>query len=544
MKKSILKKWPFLVLAILIGLGAAAVEGYISIYMMKVVDTALDGDRVLFLAQARTLILLAVLLVPLHIVLSFAKGLYKYKALISSKFNFMEKVFQKNISEFQKDNNGKYISAMTNDMNTIENNYIEAIFQISMNVIMFGVAIIVIYMVSPMALLIGVGISVLSTLLAVALSKPLQKHQLQRSKLFEGYTSYIREVLGAFSIIKANNLGTKVKADFYNKSNDIQHKGYVIDKIYTYFLSTQRLTTNLSFYGIAGVVIYMAIQGRMTTGGVILIINNMEKVIWPLMQASEWLPKVFSVKTLFKTIDETLENNYNHVETKELESFNKAIELQGVSFGYEEELILKDVNLTLHKGNKYLIVGPSGGGKSTLLKLLRKYFNPTRGSITVDGMDLSDITKSSYFNKIANVEQQVFLFEDTLRNNLTLYKDYTDEQINAAINGSGLSGFVESLPDKLDSMIYDNGRNVSGGEKSRIAIARGLLANSDIIFLDEAFASLDSKVAQEIEKTLLQLEGITIVNVSHVIFDETKNQYDRVISVASGTVTANKLKSA
>ncbi|SET03316.1 ABC transporter ATP-binding protein, partial [Anaerobranca gottschalkii] len=122
------------------------------------------------------------------------------------------------------------------------------------------------------------------------------------------------------------------------------------------------------------------------------------------------------------------------------------------------------------------------------------------------------------------------------RNNLTLYKDYSDEEINLAIRRSGLTQFVEELPNKLDTIIYDNGKNISGGEKSRIAIARSLLANKDIIFLDEAFASLDEKVAREIEKTLLSLENITVVNVSHVLFDDTKISYDKVISIVGGTV--------
>ena len=108
--------------------------------------------------------------------------------------------------------------------------------------------------------------------------------------------------------------------------------------------------------------------------------------------------------------------------------------------------------------------------------------------------------KRILFQKISNVEQQVFLFEDTIRNNITLYKDYREEEINLAIERAGLTDFIKGLPNGLDTIIYDNGKNISGGERSRIAIARGLLAKTDIIFLDEAFASLDAKVAQEIEK--------------------------------------------
>lgn len=198
--------------------------------------------------------------------------------------------------------------------------------------------------------------------------------------------------------------------------------------------------------------------------------------------------------------------------------------------------MLAGVNLCLEKGKKYLVVGPSGGGKSTFLKLLRKYFSPTRGQILLDGMELKDVKKDSYFAAIANVEQSVFLFEDTIRNNITLFKHYPEEEITRAVERGGLTDFVARLPEGLDTMIYDNGKNISGGEKSRIALARGLLAKADIIFLDEAFRSLDATVAQEIEKTLLALEDVTVLNVSHVVFEASKEKYDRVLSVQEGTI--------
>ena len=192
--------------------------------------------------------------------------------------------------------------------------------------------------------------------------------------------------------------------------------------------------------------------------------------------------------------------------------------------------------MELQKNGKYLIVGPSGGGKSTLLKLLRKYYDTTEGTITFDGKPLVDIKKEDYFSMIANVEQQVFIFEDTLRNNITLYKEYTKEEIDEALRAAGLTSFVEKLPEGLDTMIYDNGKNISGGERSRVVIARAMLAKASILFMDEAFAALDMERAKEIEQTILNLKNITVINVSHVIFKETKEQYDKIFRV-KGTVT-------
>ncbi len=540
MKKSIRKSYLFLILALLVGLCIATLEAYISIGLMKTVDFAVSSNKIGLIEESKKILLIALLLLPVNILLAYTKGLYKRKAMVESKINYISGVFEKNINEFQRDNNAKYISFLTNDMNTLELNYVDGIFAIGLNFIYFIVSFIVISTVSPMALGVGLGISIITAIISILLSKPLQKHQTQRSDMFEGYTSYIKEVLSAFHIIKANNLSDKVTSEFKNKSTDIQYKGYIIEKIFTYILALQNLITTGSMFAITGVVAYMSIKGLITLGGVILIINNIGKVMFPLMEIAEWLPKVFSVKTLFIKLDKSLENSDNHIETINIEGFNNKIEFKNISFSYEENLVLENVNLEIKKGEKYLIVGPSGGGKSTLLKLLRKYFLPNSGEILFDSVDLKDIKKESYFKNISNVEQQVFLFEDTIKNNITLYKDYNDDEIDLAIQRAGLTDFILGQSKGIETLILDNGKNISGGEKSRLAIARGLLSNTGIIFLDEAFASLDSKVAREIEDTLFKLEGITVVNVSHVVFKETRDKYDKVFVVKDRMVIGNR----
>jgi ATP-binding cassette subfamily C protein len=421
-------------------------------------------------------------------------------------------------------------------MNSIEKNYFEGIYSVGNSFIAFIVAFIVIASVSPMALFLGASISIVSGLLAIVVAKPLQRHEKQRSDLFQGYTSYIKEVLSAFQIVKANNLDDKVREDFSNKSKDIQEKRFIIDRIHTYILSLQSFLMNGSFIVIMIITCLMALRGTITAGAVILIINNMSRVIYPLRELGEWFPKIFSVKGIFEKMDASLQNQENYLETIGMDAFNECIEFKDVSFAYGDKVVLSNINLSLKRSEKYLIIGPSGGGKSTLLKLLRKYFNPTKGQILIDGKNLKDIKKRDYFNILANIEQEVFLFEDSLRNNICLYKEYGEDEIELAIERAGLSQFVKSLPEGLDTMIYDNGKNISGGERSRVAIARGLLAKSDIIFLDEAFASLDAQVAREIEETLLELEDITIVNVSHVLFEETKDRYDKVLVVKDKSV--------
>jgi ATP-binding cassette subfamily B protein len=538
MKKSISRALPYLMLVVVVAIACAALDGYMSIVMMHAVDTVTSKNMVLFKQEIVKLLIIALMLMPATISLAYVRGLYKRKAILLAKVNFIKGVFNKNINEFQKDNNSKYISTLTNDVNTIENNYIDGLYEMVVMTINFIVTILVIGFVSPLALGFGVGIGVISTLISIFLSKPLQKHHAQRSGLYESYTTYIKEVLSAFHIIKSNNLNDKVSNDFHTKSHAIQHKGYIIDKISTYIFSLQHLTINFTFIFLIGAIALVAINGDITLGGAILVISNMEKIIQPLSQAGEWLPKIFATKMLFIKIEATLKNQDNYEETITIDKLDKAIEFSNVSFSYDDTEVLKGINLTLEKGGKYLVIGPSGGGKSTLLKLLRKYYVPNNGHVMIDGKNLKYVTKDSYFHHISNVEQQVFLFEDTVKNNICLYKDYTDEEINVAIEKAGLKDFIADLPDGLglNSIIYDNGKNVSGGEKSRIAIARGLLQKADIILLDEAFASLDSKIAKEIEKTILSLDNITVINVSHVIFEDTKREYNKVFMVKNKSV--------
>lgn len=536
MKKSISRSLPYLLLALAVLTIVVSLEGYITIKMMTIVDAALAGQLDMLKAEAFKISIAISMTLIFGILASYTRGLYLYKSLVNIKMDYVEGLFGKNINEFQAENNAIYLSAITNDMNSIEKNYFEGIYSVGNSFIAFIVAFIVIASVSPMVLFLGASISIVSGLLAIAVAKPLQRHEKQRSDLFQGYTSYIKEVLSAFQIVKANNLDDKVREDFSNKSKDIQEKRFIIDRIHTYILSLQSFLMNGSFIVIMIITCLMALRGTITAGAVILIINNMSRVIYPLRELGEWFPKIFSVKGIFEKMDASLQNQENYLETIGMDAFNECIEFKDVSFAYGDKVVLSNINLSLKRSEKYLIIGPSGGGKSTLLKLLRKYFNPTKGQILIDGKNLKDIKKRDYFNILANIEQEVFLFEDSLRNNICLYKEYGEDEIELAIERAGLSQFVKSLPEGLDTMIYDNGKNISGGERSRVAIARGLLAKSDIIFLDEAFASLDAQVAREIEETLLELEDITIVNVSHVLFEETKDRYDKVLVVKDKSV--------
>lgn len=538
MLKKYIGSLPYLLLAVLIAAAYNIFDGEVTRRMMALLDYALDSNVSLIKQEAPKLIIMATILVPLGILVAIVNNLYKKHAMARLKKYYMQRVFSKNIAEFQKENNAKYISAITNDFNTLEENLIVGIYTLGNGATKFLVGIWLLTTVDPRMLLLALVIIIINLLLSFFTSKPSKKAYKERSDMFDGYTSYIKEILSAFHIVKNYNLQDKVTKDYYEKSEAIQQKGFLIERMLSFIYASENFLMNASLYGIICGVGYMVITGKISAGGLLLVVDGIQRMMWPIFEITEALPKLFTTGDLIKKIDKTLENSDKYVETVDLPEFKKEIVFHDVQFGYEdtEQLTLKDVNLTVKKGGKYLIVGPSGGGKSTLLKLFRKYFHPTKGRITIDGYDFRDVKRDQYYKLVANIEQQVFIFEDTVRNNITLYKDYTEEEINAAIEAAGLTDFIKKLPKGLNTIIYDNGRNISGGERSRIVIARALLSKASILFMDEAFASLDMERAREIEKTILGLKDITVINVSHIIFKDTRDQYDRVITVKKGIV--------
>lgn len=517
----------------------AFVAYQLSFAMFDMINIAIDQNWEQFWPTTIPMIIYAVLVFPASMFNAYVRNYFLRDAMTHMKTDYMKLVFGKNINEFQKENNSAYVSALTNDFNLIENDYFLSVAQLVESAIVFATGIIIFAKISPMILLVGIGVMVINGLLSGIVTKPIQKHNKERSEMFASYNGFVKEVLSAFNIIKNNGLEERVRTNFYEKSERVQQKKYVIDKIMSFIFAAQNANFNIIFMGVMLFVSHLAIQGIITFAGIAVVATNIDRLVWPIQAVSESFPKIISVKAIFKRIDETMVNKETHVETEEFDEFKKNIEFKNVTFAYDDHTVLKDINLNFEKGKKYLIIGPSGGGKSTVLRLLRKYFNPNQGEIIIDGVSLKDVKKNDYYGRIANIEQNIFLFEDTIRNNLTLYKDYSDEELEHAIEKAGLKDFIDSNPEGLDYKILDNGKNISGGEKSRIAIARGLINNANIIFLDEAFASLDRARVKEIEKSLFNLKNVTIINVSHVIIEENKHLYDSVITVRNQTVHAS-----
>ena len=239
--------------------------------------------------------------------------------------------------------------------------------------------------------------------------------------------------------------------------------------------------------------------------------------------------------SIYEKIAEPEESTVNNGKGIENFSFTSRIEVSQVDFSYESKQILKDASFVIEKGKKYLIKGISGAGKTTLMNLLAMVYDDFSGKITVDGIDYRELSEKSFHEKVAFIYQEVFLFEDTIKNNITLYKDIPEEQINYAVKVCGLGSILTEKKNGIEERLTENGKNLSGGQRQRISIARAIAKNAEILFVDEGTSSLNEELGREIEKVFLELDN-TVIAISHRFYEGITENYDYVIEVKNGSV--------
>ena len=274
--------------------------------------------------------------------------------------------------------------------------------------------------------------------------------------------------------------------------------------------------------GLAG---FFAVKGYITIGSIVAVTQLTGQVISPAFELSAKISELKSARPVLDTLH-TLSHPEIH-EKKTGHKLKKHISLRNVSFKYDDRTILKNVSATFEKGKKYAILGKSGSGKSTLLKLIAGYYPEFEGKICTDEI-------AALPDRLAMIHQKTFLFNDSVRNNLTLWKSYTEHEITEAVKKAGLKVFIENLPQGLDTIIEENGNNFSGGECQRLAIARALLSGKDILLMDEATSSLDEQTANAVENSILSLENITCISVTHRLSPETMQKYSAVLTMDKG----------
>ena len=529
-------KYQFLCRIITISLVALASICF-DFLMGFIVDIFANGDSSKFTFITITSISLIIIMFLTEYIDGLVMSSYIKNTVNYLRTDIFSKVINKDIKDFSLDNSGKYISILYNDIKIIEDSFFNNLFQVISCFISFVISLVVLFSISPSIVIFISVFGILGFIIPNALSKKLIVQKNEYSENLEKVTSITKDLFSGFEVIKGFNISNKINNIFSTASNNVEtskKKYSVLEAIIRGFSLSFSVTIYLGVLLLGGYLMY---KKSITVGTAIIIIQLSTHIVGPVKLSISLINQIKSVSLIADKIEAILEDTQDIFENTNLNKFEKSIEIKNLSFSYNEERkALDNINLNIDKNKKYAIVGESGSGKSTLIKLLMRYYNDYEGNILIDNNDLKSIYSSDLYKNISMIQQNVFMFDDSIKENIRLYSNHTDEEVLKSCERSGLTKLIDKLPDRINSFVGENGNKLSGGEKQRIAIARALINNTQILILDESTSALDNETAYNLEKALLSLNDLTLITVTHKLIKSILINYDEIIVMKNGKI--------
>lgn len=443
---------------------------------------------------------------------------------------------QKSLRSFSKEGTALYVSALTNDCTSIENNYLAATFTLIEFLFCFLGALIMMLYYSPVMLVLAVALSFLPVAVSMTAGNRLTEQEKEISKKNERFVSIVNELLSGFPVIKSFRAETQASRLFSQRNEQAEEakkNKRRTEQLISLLANDAGIIAQMGIF-LAGA--WLAISGKGVTAGVVIVfVQLMNYILNPISQVPLLWSNRKAAIALMEKLSDALSENVREEGREKLNGFSEKIEVKDLTYGYEPEShVLKDLDVQFDAGKSYAIVGGSGSGKSTLLNLLMGSSSNYRGEICIDGVSIKNIESESLYQLMTSVQQNVFIFNDTIRNNVTMFHEFPDREVTLALERSGLSEFIEKRGE--DFVCGENGANLSGGERQRISIARALLRKSPILLVDEATAALDAATARAVSFSILNLVGMTRIVVTHRLEEAILRHYDKILVMKNGTI--------
>lgn len=529
-------KWQFFLRVITISLVALASICF-DFIMGFIVDIFASGQVEKFIPIVTVTIALIIIMFFTEYLDGLVMSNYIKNTVNYLRCDVFSKLMNKDIKDFSLDNSGKYISVLYNDIKLIEDNFLNNIFLVISSLLSFLISLCALFYISPYIVIFISIFGVLGFIIPNALSKKLVIEKNEYSKNLEEITSVTKDLFSGFEVIKGFNISKKINKIFVKNSLNVENskrKCSILEAIIKGFSLAFSVTIYLGVLILGGYLMY---KKSISVGTAIIIIQLSTHIVGPVKTSISLINQIKSVSLIGKKVEDILNVNNESEESEEIKSFRDCIDIKDLNFSYTKERnALKNINLKFERNKKYAIVGESGCGKSTLIKLIMRYYNEYEGKITIDNKDLNKIYSSDLYKTISMIQQNVFMFDDSIKENIRLFSNYSDESVIESCKRSGIMGLINSLEDGIDSLVGENGNKLSGGEKQRIAIARALINETKILILDESTSALDNETAYSLEKSLLNLENLTMIVVTHKLIKNLLTDYDEIIVMKDGMV--------
>ena len=458
------------------------------------------------------------------------------KIMSGYKNKVFQSILDRDYREFSKETSGKFISILTEHMKKIEQDYLHQYFNISKNLSLMIFSLIAMFIGNWFLTLLVIIVSIIAMLISGFIGKKSAFIQNRVMIAEQTYLAKIKDIIAGFLVIKSFNVKEAIYQDYSYVSENLEEIYFTKGKFDVLSNVISQLSGMIVFLVAFGGGMYLVFNGYTSIGSVTAIVQLVNFVVMPVNEVGVGITKFREGQVTLEAFEVQDVLEFQMGKTKEY--FDEVITFSNVDFSYPntEGRIFNHLSLKIQKGEKIAIVGRSGSGKSTLLNLLLRFYEVTSGHILIDNQDLQDISIESLYNLMTVVQQDVYIFDDTLKVNITLNQSFTEYDIKQAVQQSGLESYVLENELGLQVLCGENGSNLSGGQKQRLSIARALIRKTPILLLDEATSSLDNQVTTEIENSILKIQDLTALVVTHKLNELILKKYDRILFMKDGSI--------
>lgn len=531
------KNIPIFCLAVFAALAAGSLNLILSWIIQQLMDTAAGESGAL---SFRTLLLISagfVLLCAGLSLLNYAsQPRFLERAMRQYKDFAFKKLIGKSISSFRDESAAGYLSALTNDAASIETNYLAQMLAMITKAVTFIGALLLMCRYSLLMTAIAAGLTVLPLIASLLTGNRLQAVESRVSERNGEFTAALSDCLAGFTVVKNFKAEREIFRLFAQSNKALEHEKFTGRRIKTLVGMIGAVTGIFAQLGVFIAGVYLSMKGgSMTPGAVVLFVNLMNFIISPIAELPGLLACRKAALGLVDKLAAALERSSSREGSETLNKLEHGIRLENVSFAYEPgKTVLHGINAEFEAGRAYALVGGSGSGKSTLLNLLMAAETNYSGHILADGIELSDISTESLYGTMAAIQQNVFVFNASIKDNVSMFRDFPKTEMDEAIARAHLGALIRERGE--DYLCGENGSGLSGGEKQRISIARSLLKKSSVLLADEVTAALDAQTAHRVSSDILDLQGITRIVVTHTLEESLLRRYDKIFVLRSGRI--------
>ena len=504
--------------------------------LQQIIDIA-SGDSVAPLVRMCWLCLgVLVSVTTIYVVQCYTYPAFLRRAMKQYKEYAFTELTKKSISTFSDENTSRYISALTNDAVCIETNYLAKIFTLLTKSVSFVGGLVMMLLYSPLLTGFALLLSLVPLAVSVLCGNRLARMETEVSRQNESFVAMTKVLLSGFSVVKSFKAEAEVVARFCRRNEELEEtKGRRrrMEEVITMLGTGAGIVAQLGVF-LFGAYLAVTKQG-VTPGVVIVFLPLMSFVVDPIGSVPPILANRRAAVALIDKLADAVGKNVRESGEQMDPVLRDGITIDHLTYGYHEDApVLNDVSVRFEAGKSYAIVGTSGSGKSTLVNLLMGSSNDYQGSIRFDQRELRSIATESLYGLVSVVQQNVFIFDDTIRNNITMFRHFDEKLVQQATEKAGLTPLLAERGE--DYICGENGSGLSGGERQRISIARCLLRQTPVLLIDEATAALDAATAYSVSAAILAIEGLTRIVVTHRLEEPLLRKYDEILVLKNGEI--------